>query len=65
MTKAIEIEKKAVALAPQQASNRLNLAKLYIKAGDKALARTELDQLAKLGDKFSGQTEVAELLKSL
>ncbi len=63
--KAIELEKKAVALAPANHSMRLNLAKLYLKSGDKALAKTELDQLAKLGDKFPGQSEVDQLRKSL
>lgn len=63
--KAIKLEKKAVALAPTNHSLRLNLAKLYLKSGDKALARTELDQLAKLGDKFRDQAEVDQLRKSL
>jgi hypothetical protein len=43
----------------------LNLAKIYIAAGSKDLARKELDVLAKLGDKFGGQTEVASLLGDL
>jgi putative PEP-CTERM system TPR-repeat lipoprotein len=64
-SKALEIEKQAIALQPDHSPFRLNLAKLYIKTGDKAKARIELDQLAKLGDKFSGQAEVVELLKSL
>ena len=65
MSKALELEKKAIALAPEHHAFQLNLAKLYLKAGDKALARNELDQLAKLGDKFAGQAEVGQLLKSL
>ena len=63
--KAIELEKKAIALAPAQDAFRLNLAKLYLNSGDKARAKAELDQLAKLGDKFTGQAEVGQLLKSL
>ena len=63
--KALEIEQKAVALQPDHAPFRLTLAKLYIKAGEKAKARVELDRLAKLGAKFSGQAEVDELLKIL
>ena len=63
--KALEIEKQAVALQPDYPQFRLNLAKLYIKAGDKANARIELDRLAKLGDKFSRQAEVGELVKTL
>ena len=64
-SKALEIQKKAVSLQPDHPPFRLNLAKLYIKTGDKALAKKELEQLAKLGDKFSGQAEVGELLKTL
>lgn len=44
---------------------RLSLAKLYLKSGDKAMARTELDQLAKLGYQFRDQAEVDQLRKSL
>ena len=65
LTKALELQKKALALQPENPGFRLNLAKIYLKAGDKALARTELDQLARLGDKFVGQAEVDRLLKSL
>jgi hypothetical protein len=36
-----------------------------IKAGKKNEARSELDQLAKLGDKFPAQAEVARLQKGL
>ena len=63
--KALDIEKKAVQRAPDAASLRLNLARLYIRVGDKAQARTELETLAKLGNKFSGQSEVTELLKGV
>jgi hypothetical protein len=34
-------------------------------SGKKDEARKELDALAKLGDKFSGQAEVSQLLKTL
>lgn len=63
--KALELEKKALAIAPEHPVFRLNLAKLYIKTGDKAQARVELDRLTKLGDAFARQAEVTELLKSL
>jgi predicted Zn-dependent protease len=65
LDKALELEKKAVALAPDNDSLRLDLAKLHLKAGDKKLAKSELDRLAKQGDKFAGQAEVGELLKAL
>ena len=57
--------KEAVALAPQQAMIRLNYAKALIKAGQKNEARSELDELAKLGDKFTAQAEVTALLTGL
>ena len=65
VSKALEIEKKAIALAPDDPAFRLNLAKLYLKFGDKVLAKTELTRLAQLGTKFAGQAEVGELLKAL
>jgi predicted Zn-dependent protease len=65
IAKALEIQKKALALQPENPALRLNLAKLYIKSGDKLLARAELDQLTKLGDTFAGKSEVADILKSL
>ena len=63
MSKAIEWQVKAVALAPQTGGLRLNLAKLYLQADDKPRARTELDKLATLGPAFSAQDEVAQLLR--
>ena len=63
--KAVEWQNKALALAPQNPVFRLNYAKIHIKGGKKDLARQELDALAKLGDKFAGQAEVAALLKGL
>ncbi|MDP2171326.1 MAG: PEP-CTERM system TPR-repeat protein PrsT [Rhodocyclaceae bacterium] len=63
--RGLDLLGKAVALAPQAAEIRLNLARGLLKAGKKAEAKQELDTLAKLGDKFPGQTEVSELLKGL
>ncbi len=65
MTKAIEAQKRAVNLAPDNANLRMALARHYIKAGEKAFARAELETLRKLGDKYAGQAEVAALLKTL
>lgn len=65
LPKAIETQKRAIALEPKDAALTLRLAKLYIKAGDKPRARAELDVLSKLGQKFAGQAEVASLLKTL
>ena len=63
--KAVEWQNKAVALQPQNNALKLNLAKIHIKGGKKDLARKELDELAKLGDKFPAQGDVARLLKTL
>lgn len=65
LPKALEAQKKAVAAAPKDPGMHLNLAKLYIKAGDKGQARAELQDLSKLGDKFPAQAEVSELMKSV
>jgi cellulose synthase operon protein C len=65
MPKALETMKKAVALQPENHGLKLNLAQMYLRAGDKAAAKTELDELAKLGDKFAGQAKVTELLATL
>jgi len=52
-------------LAPQNNGLRLTLARIYLESGDKANARTELETLAKLGDKFGAQDEVSKLLATL
>ena len=59
------VAEQGVGLQPSNAGLRLNLAKIYIKSGDKARAKTELETLAKLGDKFSAQAEVNTLLQTL
>lgn len=63
--RALELLKKAVELAPQAAVIRLNYARVLIKSGNKADGRKELEELAKLGDKFPAQGEVTQLLKTL
>lgn len=65
LPKALEIQKRAITLQPEDPSLRLSLAKLYAQAGDKKLAKTELDRLAMMGDRFADQAEVAAVLKSL
>jgi predicted Zn-dependent protease len=62
---ALELEKKAVAISPDYHIARLNLARIYIKTGDKVRAKAELEQLAKLGNRFGDQAEVARLLQTL
>ena len=63
--KAVEWQTKAVGLEPANTLFKLNLAKIHIQGGKKDLAKKELDSLAKLGDKFAAQEEVANLLKTL
>ena len=63
--KALEWQDKAIAADPQNGVFKLNLARIHIRAGNKDLARKTLDDLAKLGDKFRGQSEVANLMKTL
>lgn len=60
--RALELLQKAVERAPGLPQIRLNLAKALIRAGDKAAARKELEELSRLGGKFSGQAEVAQLM---
>ncbi|MCL2345669.1 MAG: PEP-CTERM system TPR-repeat protein PrsT, partial [Desulfobulbus sp.] len=65
LPKAVDLLRKAHELAPQNAAIHLNLARVLIKSGQKDAARKELDALAKLGEKFPLQAEVARLLKEL
>jgi cellulose synthase operon protein C len=62
---AVETQKRAIALAPQDNALKLNLARLLIAAGDKAQARIELQLLEKLGAAFPEQNKVRDLLKSV
>ena len=64
-TKAVEVQRRALARSPDDPSLRLNLAKHLLKAGEKDQARAELEALQKLGTKFGGQAEVTALLKSV
>ena len=63
--KALEMQKKVVALQPEAPLFKLHLAKIQIKAGEKAGAKVTLTELAKLGEKFGGQAEVTSLLAGL
>ncbi len=65
LKRGIELLQKSVAKAPQASELRLHLAKALVKAGRKDEARKELDTLAKLGEKYPKQPEVAKLLSGL
>ena len=64
-TKAMELQRKVVQADPGFLGARLTLARIAIKAGDKALARAELEKLAYIGDKFPSHADVAELMRTL
>lgn len=56
---------KALERQPANTTYRLNLAKIYIAAGEKTRAKAELDAVAKLGDKDPSSAEASALLKTL
>jgi putative PEP-CTERM system TPR-repeat lipoprotein len=62
--KALALHRQTLQRAPDNPSLRLTMARLLLQSGDKARARTELEELAKLGTTFPEQADVAELLKS-
>jgi len=61
--RAIDVQKRAVQIDRNDPNLRLNLARLHLKAGEKPQARAELEDLARLGDRFRAQAEVTELLR--
>lgn len=65
LPKALEIQKQAVERAPEDGGLRLNLARLYLQAEQKGMARVELERIEKMGRAYGNQEEVAKLLKSL
>ncbi len=62
---AIDVQRQAVELAPEDHGFRFALAKMALESGDKALARENLEVLAKQGEKFAGHAEVRKLLNGL
>ena len=62
---AISAAKSAVQLAPEVASMRLNLAKLYHRANDNTRARAELTEITKRPNRSPEYQEAVELLKKL
>ena len=63
--RGVQLLQSAVEMAPNIAAIRLNLARALVKGGQKDAAKKELATLAKLGDKFSAQPEVAKLMQGL
>lgn len=62
--RAIEMQKKVIAM-DKDPGWRLGLARLYIDAGQRTQARTELDALAQMGKDFKRQEEVQKLMREL
>jgi len=65
LPKALELQRRALSLDPENLVLHMDLAKLYLQAGDKSAAQGELKVLEKAGERFPAQAEVARLLKSL
>ena len=63
LKRALEVQKRAVQLERSDPNLRLNLARMHLKAGEKPQARAELEDLARLGERFRAQAEVTELLR--
>jgi len=64
-TRGLELLQKAVVAAPQAHEIRYHLAQAWLKAGDKAKARSELERLLASDAKFPQQAEAIKLLKQL
>jgi putative PEP-CTERM system TPR-repeat lipoprotein len=64
-TRGVELLQKAVSAAPNAQEIRYHLAQAWVKAGDKAKARNELERLLSTDAKFPQQDEALALLKQL
>jgi putative PEP-CTERM system TPR-repeat lipoprotein len=65
VSKALEIQRQAVAKARDDGELRLTLARLLLQAGQRDQAREELERLRTLGDRFAKQRDVRDLLAKL
>jgi Flp pilus assembly protein TadD len=65
LPRALELQKQAVERAPDDGSLRMNLAKLYLQADQKGMARAELERIERLGRRYPNQDEVGKMLKKL
>lgn len=63
--KALAVQKQATALAPKVPVFQVNLAKIHIRAGDRAAAITTLERLKGEFKQYPEQAEVETLLRSL
>lgn len=62
---ALATQQKAVSIAPSDPALRLNLAKIAVLAGDKVLAKSELDRLVAMGSRNPLRDEASQMLKEL
>lgn len=62
--KAILSQERAVKKAPDRLEYRLALARLYLKAGDKAKAQTEIDIIEKSSGALKGSADFVDLKKA-
>lgn len=65
LDKALTLQKRAVALAPDEAVHRLHLAQYLVKNNQKSEAREELQRLASLGSSFARHQDVQKMLAGL
>ena len=63
--RGLPLLRDAIKVSPSTPALRLNLAKALIKVDQKDAARKELEELAKLGDRFKYQADVEQLMKGL
>ncbi|MDO9094840.1 MAG: PEP-CTERM system TPR-repeat protein PrsT [Rubrivivax sp.] len=62
---ALDMQKRALELAPEKPGLRLGLARIALQAGEKQLAREELNKLGQLGAAFASHEEVKKLMQAL
>lgn len=63
--KGLQVQRDAVAKAPDDDGLRINLARIAVKAGDKGLARSELERLVAKGPLGPWHGEATRMLKTL
>jgi len=61
-SRALEIQRAAVARSPNSPTFELHLARILLETGERTEARTILTRLTRLGGRFERQSEVATLL---
>jgi Flp pilus assembly protein TadD len=64
-TRAVQVLRKAAAIAPKNPAIRYHLAQAWLKTGDKDRARDELEALLSGNPKFPDQAEAHRLLDQI